>query len=234
MQNLYVILILLGVFWGMFFIITAFATAKMAKDFQLKDSFLAFIPFSQQYMQGKIADRINKNDNEWSCYQVLYPILTVITVLGYGFLLVGILTFDVPIISIDALDSTIAINAIIYMILFLIISLICLVYLVVLYKCHHIIFNDYDPKHAVLYTFLSVFFNVHPLILYLIKDKKTSNFNQILNLQNNQTDDGIEVLSGNDVEIITKQSIYDENNNKLNDVPSEDIANNLSYMIDDN
>lgn len=233
MQNLYVILIILGVFWGIFFIITAIATAKMAKDFEIKDRFLAFIPFSQQYLQGKIADIINKNDNEWSCYKILYPILTVITILGYGFLLVAAFTFDVPVLSMDALNSTIAINAIIYMILFLIISLVCLIYLVVLYKCHYIIFNDYDSKHAVLYTFLSVFFNVHPLILYLIKDKKTCNFNEILISQANKIDDGIEVLSADDVEIITQPNIYNTNTkNKLDDVNSEDIANNLSFMID--
>ncbi len=231
MQNLYVLLILLGVLWGMVFIITAISTYKMAKDFNIKDPFLAYIPFSQQYIQGKIVDIINKNDNEWSCYKVLYPILTAITIIGYGFLLVAIITFDAPIISIEALDSTIAINAIIYMISFLIISLICLVYLVVLYKCHYIIFNDYDPKYAVLYTFLSVFFNVHPIILYLIKDKKTSSFNELLEYQQqkqNEIDELIEILSADDVEIIkpTQDSRFDS-------ILSEDIAKNLSFMIDD-
>lgn len=239
MQNLYILLILLAVLWGMMFIITAIATQKMAKDFEIKDTFLAFIPFSQQYLQGKIADLINKNDNEWSCYKFLYPILTAITIVGYSFLLVAIVAFDDPIIAIEGLDplmdlNAIAINAIIYMITFLIISLICLVYLVVLYKCHHVIFNEYDPKHAVLYTFLSVFFKVHPIILYLIKDKKTNSFSQLLQEQLNKIDDGIETLLDDDIEIIEKTSLTETiKDNKFNNISDEDIAKKLSYMIDE-
>lgn len=230
------ILIGLILFWLVFFILTAISTAKMAKDYGIKDSFLAYIPFSQQYMQGKVADAINKQNNEWSLYQLLYPILTAITIIGYGFLLVAILTFDIPIITsdfADLIDSSLAINTMIYLIVFTIISLICLIYLVVLYKCHFIIFNEYDSKHSVLYLMLSIFFNIHPILLYMIKDKKTNNFGDIFK-QN--PDDNIEVLSAEDVEIIPHVNPAGNSNNDslLDSIASEDIARNLSYLLDEN
>lgn len=239
-DTLIVLLVLLAVLWGIFFILTAISTAKMAKDFGIKDSFLAYIPFSQQYMQGKIADRINKNDNEWSLYQVLYPMLTVITVLGYGFLLVVMLTFDEPIIESNFIDSPIVINSIMYMIIFSIISLICIVYLATLYKCHHVIFNEYDPKYAVLYTTLSVFFNIHPILLFLVKDKKNSSFSLLTQQEQ------IEVLTSKDVEVIPhvseamerKANNLSNNQNEdfsstLNGVEKEVIAQNLKSILEE-
>lgn len=230
------ILIGLILFGLVFFILTAISTAKMAKDYGIKDSFLAYIPFSQQYMQGKVADAINKQNNEWSLYQLLYPILTAITIIGYGFLLVAVLTFDIPIITsdfADLIDSSVAINTMIYLIVFTIISLICLIYLVVLYKCHFIIFNEYDTKHAVLYLMLSIFFNIHPILLYMIKDKKTNNFGDIFK-QN--PDDNIEMLSAEDVEIIphVNPAGHSNDDSLLDSIASEDIARNLSYLLDEN
>lgn len=165
---------LIVILWLIVHLLSSVSIAKMAKDHEIKDIYLSYIPFSQQYMLGKIADTINKNDNDFSLYRLLYPLLTVITFLGYGFLLVAMLTFDMPMVTIGFLDSGIVVNAVMYMIIFTIISLICLVYLVVLYKCHFVIFNNYSPKYAILYIVLSVFFNIHPVILFLIKDTKTS------------------------------------------------------------
>lgn len=242
MENLIVLLILLAILWGIFFILTGMATHKMAKDFGINNLYLAYIPFSQQYLQGKLADTINKNDNEWSLYRVLYPILTVITILGYGFLLISIYTLDTPLISSEFFGSPIAVNSVILMIIFMIISLICLVYLVTLYKCHYIIFNEYEPKTAVLYILLSVFFNIHPVLLFLVKDKKSSSFTKLMK---QQQDDGIEVMSADDVEIVnapTKEKVKPITNANETFTPTkfepllgleeEDIAKNLSFMLD--
>lgn len=234
MENLLVLLILLGVLWGIFFILTAISTAKMAKDLGLKDLYLAYIPFSQQYMQGKVTDTINKNDNEWSLYQVLYPILTVITILGYGFLFVALITFEEPLFTNEFFNNPIVVNSILYMVIFSIISLICLIYLVVLYKCHYIIFKEYEPKYAILYLTLSIFFNIHPILLFLIKDKKTSSFNQILRQEETNVEK-IEILSSDDVEIILNSNDVTLNKQEsiLNSVAKEDIAKNISLMLDE-
>lgn len=147
-----------------FYLFQAIALYKIAKNRGKKNAFLAFIPFANSYYLGSIGDDINATMGKTSTYA--RKILT--------FMIAGFASDFVAGISGSVMRMTKSVLWLAPMVLLYIAGIAFTITMAVyVYISMYKIYNEYDQKNATLFIVLSVLFNIHPFLLFAIRNKKS-------------------------------------------------------------
>lgn len=157
------------------FILGGFGISKILSNRGIKGSKLAFIPILQHVMLGKIADDIvnkkNKIDKNKKRYATLFPLLSILNPINLVNSLLGVAMhlylpaqFDPWYFSLRSTSSP-HINSIF-------LGVVEVMLLIIFISMLKEIFDEYDKDNTSMFVALSVFFKLHPFILFFIRDRK--------------------------------------------------------------
>ena len=141
-------------------ILTGYGLYCMARHAGIPNPWLAFLPVANVYLTGLLAERSYYTYNgrvrklaKWSLILNLLPVVEFIII--YGILMTSVVTGDEPVVAL----------------LFTIPFLLTLTALLVIYiYCYYYLFRDYAPENAVLFTIITVLFNIGFIFLLVEKD----------------------------------------------------------------
>ncbi len=160
------------------FIFGGIGISKIATNREIKGAKLAFIPILQHVMIGKIADDIVASRNKLSKttkkkfkYSVFYPLLSILNPINLVNSGLGVAMHLYLPKELDPwyLSFTSSEMPHLYSISLGIVEVLLLVIFISMMKE---IFDDYSREYTAACVTLSMFFKVHPLLFFLIKDNK--------------------------------------------------------------
>ena len=154
-------------------IIDAIALMKLGKRFNVKNSWLAWIPVGDQYVVGSLATVSDENKGRVRKWGTILPILSAITLLSVPFFVIYMCTLIASEAAPDAFltGETMIILLVCYLIL-LVTSIASSLFMVFNAVCVFKIFEHLNSKKAVKYFILSILVPFADGILLLKCEKK--------------------------------------------------------------
>lgn len=149
---------------------------EIAKGRGYDKPWLSFIPFANQYLLGKVADNINGIRGKRTSYA---KVLLTLNILSTSLVVIGLIGFIPTILNFDSRPSfyhyydnsfTDILTSVILPLLLLFIAGFgtAIAAMVVMFIALRVIFTDYDPKNASMYTTLSVVLTLFQVPIYAI------------------------------------------------------------------
>lgn len=160
------------------FIFGGIGISKIAKRREIKGSVLAFIPFLQHIILGKIADDIVNSRNKLGSkrkkrYSTLYPLLSFLNPINLVNSLLGVAMhlylpqeLDPWYLSLSNADAPLHMNSII-------LGVIEILLLILFINMMKEIYDEYDRENTNMFVALSVLFKLHPFILFFLRNRKS-------------------------------------------------------------
>lgn len=165
------------------YILKAIAFYRMAKRRGYSRPYLAWIPFAQDYLFGKIVDDIQEHKGIKSKHRIFAMLSEICTLIVSILSIVSLFwiystMFDIIIHpgnsanNPDVFYNEMAV-AIVVLILLLLVGILSIGISVYIYVLLYKLFDDYDPKNKVLYIVLSILVSfAYPIILLVISGKQ--------------------------------------------------------------
>ena len=162
------------------YVIEAVGLSKIAKSCRYPRPWLAWIPFANSYLIGKLAEvsavRFGKPKRPYAVWlltlQIIGTVLwTVYVVVWTATMIIGIPEYSAAIIAGDTEAMPYAVFAMFP--LMGVFSILSVLQLVVQFLAYHLIFMLFDAKNAILYVLLSVLVSFAFPIILLILSRRT-------------------------------------------------------------
>lgn len=162
------------------YLLQAFGIYKMAKNMGFENPWLAFIPFANIYMFGKVAETYIKSDGrpsaKFSKILLILQIILVVLLISLIVIMVALLLFDgigTYYISSDFQALTYSAMMIPLILGILAIFGVAITYNIVFYIALWRIFALYNYKNATLFLVLTLFVGVlTPIFLFILRNKE--------------------------------------------------------------
>ena len=162
------------------YLLQAFAIFRMAKNMEYNNPWLAFIPFANVYMFGKIAETYIKSDGRPSAkfskiLLALQIILMIILVLLVILILIFLFIEATGTYFINPEIETLAASAMVLPVILAIFAMlgIAIAYAIINYVALWRIFALYNYKNATLFLVLTLFVGIlTPILLFVLRNKQ--------------------------------------------------------------
>ena len=179
----YAITFLIALVFGLaHYVMEAVGLSKIAKSCRYPRPWLAWIPFANSYLIGKLAEvsavRFGKTKRPYAAWiltlQIISTVLwTVYMVVWTATMIIGIPEYSAAIIAGDTEAMPYAVFAMFP--LMGVFSILSVLQLVVQFLAYHLLFMLFDEKNAILYVLLSVLVSFAFPIILLILSRRTPN-----------------------------------------------------------
>ena len=180
---IYIGLLGLGAIIGItLYILNGIGIMKMSQSLNIKNGWLAFIPFANVFAFGRVGERYikkdNKNSTKFSLWiLVFYILMSILAILLTVFLISFLLNLIVYAEEAISTDSSMTMDmfkgAIPVIICTIVIMAVEIAYVICFCICLWRVFSIFEPQNATLYLVLSIFFPfLVPVFLFILRNKQ--------------------------------------------------------------